>query len=951
MKVNEDIWRTAYQTLYTSRVYGTNPLSPLSSVNDAIFNAETSWLGSETTGGGGGGFYLLVEPPATPAIPVVMMDVDYNSCRTDAVSANLFSYSGNQLHDVTGRTQSPYLLKNAFLATPTKNSAKGGLSFVFTQGLYVKISSKTLSSIQVDFADGAGFRTASWDTPVSASYTTNGSKLIKIKLTYSDASTRQCYTTVEMTDVTSPGARYSGDAPGYVLPAPDHVFAPTSLHSGGKLYIQYSVTNNSSPKKLRKPLFVVEGFDAHFVAPDLVDNYDMSDFIKQLNGGNINTSLDNAGYDLVFLDFNNGTDDIRRNASLFEEALAWINNPAQKEISGTSQNVVLGLSMGGLVARYGLARVTKAGGATDTRLLITHDTPHRGANIPLGMQYLLRQASSVQMVSYFNSIGVLPRVRQANDMLDSPAAQQMLIVRAVNEYLFVNNTFMDADYRPMVTFTTGPQPTYEFVATSLGSTCGEYFFSPGSDLINITGDGWIGLDYIVTTGLKYEVVVNSLPYFGYSNRLSKLHVWSNTRLFGFIDINLDLINKEVNGPNNLLEWDSAPGGAYRLTQPEQPEDIYIYVFGFTGAITIAPGFSFVPVTSAIDLETTSQSDFHAHYVGGTLVGNTSRAKDFYVQRSVGTQRNFRHIAWTSANGTWVFNKMQSLGTTVVSCDAECGMQVAPVTGDFAAGCGGATATFGIAAYNEPPGFTATFTWSVSTNLLLLSGQGTRAPSIKQNGSGWGTVTCTVGTPCGNVVTSKSVWTGGMAAPAGVSLLSNDCPEFTFQCDPVGGATSYTWSYFLLPSGSVTTITGGGLTKRLVLSSGTWRVGAAAVGTCGTSTITFMDQVVSCSGGGHRIASHPNPVTSDMTVNIEDLNRGIEAKDGSTLEVRMPGQEGEKPVVMSQVKLRDINGQLVFEGLLEGLEFTIPAHHLPEGVYMLEVLYNENVHRKKILIKR
>ena len=75
-------------------------------------------------------------------------------------------------------------------------------------------------------------------------------------------------------------------------------------------------------------------------------------------------------------------DDITRNAALFEEVLAWVNS---QKVSGAEANVVMGLSMGGLVARYGLAKMTKEGKDTQTRLLVTHDSPHRGSQCSTGL--------------------------------------------------------------------------------------------------------------------------------------------------------------------------------------------------------------------------------------------------------------------------------------------------------------------------------------------------------------------------------------------------------------------------------------------------------------------------------------------------------------------------------------------------------------------------------------
>ena len=69
--------------------------------------------------------------------------------------------------------------------------------------------------------------------------------------------------------------------------------------------------------------------------------------------------------------------------------IKWVNT--QKANNGsTFQNVVLGQSMGGLVARYALKDMENKGLNHDTRLYVSHDTPHLGANVPLSVQHSAR---------------------------------------------------------------------------------------------------------------------------------------------------------------------------------------------------------------------------------------------------------------------------------------------------------------------------------------------------------------------------------------------------------------------------------------------------------------------------------------------------------------------------------------------------------------------------------
>jgi len=91
--------------------------------------------------------------------------------------------------------------------------------------------------------------------------------------------------------------------------------------------------------------------------------------------GNFKTKLLDAGYDIVYIDNANGSDDIVRNARLFEDVVNWVNDTKSGGRTTGEKNVVMGQSMGGLVSRYGLARMSKYAGGAHTRLLILHDSP------------------------------------------------------------------------------------------------------------------------------------------------------------------------------------------------------------------------------------------------------------------------------------------------------------------------------------------------------------------------------------------------------------------------------------------------------------------------------------------------------------------------------------------------------------------------------------------------
>jgi len=357
--VEINLWRLLYFQLQTSYCQAaTNPLPSIVTVNTALNNAATS------------------------AIPVSLLLGQYAKVKTDAYTNNLlyFNSSDKRVYDVIGRSQNPYNTHYLFAAAPMQaNNFTNTASFVYNPALVWANTGLTISQLQVNFANGNGFVTLQPNVPVSVTYADSGYKRLTIKATLSNGAVLQCYSTYYVLTVTNTQARYT--APNIVNPTWGNISA-TALHSGAT--ISYILSNTNTTGQLKKPLIVAENMDIFGIAPRLQNAaYTMNKLLDTWDfilGYDFNNALDVAQYDLVFVNFTNGTDGVVRNAQAFKAAIATIN--ANK--SGTLQNVVLGIGTGGIVARYALAEITKqlGGNPTQTRLLITHDAPHRGANSP-----------------------------------------------------------------------------------------------------------------------------------------------------------------------------------------------------------------------------------------------------------------------------------------------------------------------------------------------------------------------------------------------------------------------------------------------------------------------------------------------------------------------------------------------------------------------------------------
>jgi hypothetical protein len=164
---------------------------------------------------------------------------------------------------------------------------------------------------------------------------------------------------------------------------------------------------------LDKPIIIAEGFDmGQNVNLDAIE----ANYRERLNQYLI------EGYDLVLLDYNDGRAAIQDNAQVLKAAIELVN--AQK--TGIIESIVIGESMSGLVARWALREMENAGLPHHVRLMLCYDTPHQGANVPVGLTQLAYDAGPTlltKVILKFFAKGW----RNYYTALGTPAARQLLL--------------------------------------------------------------------------------------------------------------------------------------------------------------------------------------------------------------------------------------------------------------------------------------------------------------------------------------------------------------------------------------------------------------------------------------------------------------------------------------------------------------------------------------------
>ena len=334
---------------------------------------------------------------------------------------------------------------------------------------------------------------------------------------------------------------------------------------------QYKIYYDNVDGVLDKPIFLIDGFDPN-------DSRDIPAVYALLNYGNTGLNLGDLirdeGFDLVVLNFEaayqsptdgttllGGADYIQRNAFTLVELINTVNSMKV----GSEQNVVIGPSMGGLISRYALRYMEQNTMDHDTRLHISFDAPHRGANVPIGLQYLFNY-----MVN--GDPGITEAEPLVNGLLNSPAAKQMLIdhylghvdANGINQDTSVHTPKGAPNFRD--TFQNEldamgfPQNTRN-VAITNGSGIGQMTGTPGMELINHTfNTGQVTVPLIGNINTRALVTVRFAPVASQSVEVSNF-VGQGQLIIWFDLFNFNATAESLSTTDGL---DSAPGGQFDL---------------------------------------------------------------------------------------------------------------------------------------------------------------------------------------------------------------------------------------------------------------------------------------------------------------------------------------------------------------------------------------------------
>ena len=713
----------------------------------------------------------------------------------------------------------------------------------------------------------------------------------------------------------------------------------------GAYFIYYHKdANGNCEKLLKKPIIICDGFDPE----DKHKITELEEYFEFRDKNNILVqSIDKMtelGFDVIMLNFpvlgdseqlegrsdvktslntiisanlrDGGSDFIERNAMLMVKLIQQVNDSLV--VNGSSEQLcIMGPSMGGLITKYALAYMEQQHANAmpkmnhNTRVWCSFDSPHHGANVPIG-----NMVGLVQLAERANSEGAENKFRIK---LSNPAAREQLVTQtALNsgETIFQNNTatlrqtFVNNINSNGLTGSDGWPMNLKRIALSNASDKGVENGIPGDEIIHIKANK-----------LGKKVFEFQTKFMGRTNESVDItDIFFTTKwLIFFWPHNPDPVSLLNSNPNGAME--NLPG-SYLGSNQDVFDGILKELNNEKTNIKIQsckPYHTFMPVISTLAFNNTNV-DWSQLINNRNLVCTGEIPFDAYYIDG----RNNPHITITEANYNWL--EYQFLNG-VSGCDPVCGTFT--ITGDRQI-CDGDTNTIHSYMFNGGIDAGETLTWSVAGDLVIISSSENTAKIKITTTDGSGIVTATLTNACGDKVEQKyQVSIGQPPIYLTYNLDENECRFLVTINTTLAGRTPlfYQWST------NGTTYTNGSVSKEYWMPPHhkSMQVYARTDWGCGYTADDILLEFPENSNCDNKL---PSPLLSKNDMNSGNKYLLTPNPTLSGWNLRIPKEFKED----LYISLFDMNNRFIYKKRIENVNnpIFIEGEYLTPGLYFIHI---------------
>lgn len=599
-------------------------------------------------------------------IPIGIMIAEFDYIKPSAINQQDVYLENHQLKK---RPNADNVFETAQItaAAPLSERHKGFLThYVLDPQYIINTTNHEILGIEVDFNDSEGFKMLNLNNVTSIAYQSAGFKQLQFRITLSNGeifnTTSEIHIRPAQSDNYNAGFNRSSNEI-LSITATNIVdlseYGETTNEAGQG---EYEIFMDTVDGILDKPIIVVDGFDPGDTR-DIPGIYNLLNYDDPINGPqNLADFVRGEGFDVIILNapqyVSNGTpidgggDYIERNAMVLVELIEIINN--QKV--GSEELVIIGPSMGGLISRYALNFMENNNIDHQTRLWLSFDSPHLGANVPLGFQHQFNfLAFGLNLGGIFGNQNVVELQPLVEDLLKSNAAKQLLVDHFESHLASGSNVNFDPallnpDPHPFrdifvnningLTASGYPENTRNVTIIN-GSGIGNPYFALGNSGPTVSnGYTVINNSFNVAFLTNLNVLVRFTPAAGVTQQISAASIVS----FGSTIVSSAASSQSFSFTDGV---DAAPGGLFNLSGLTEgagggtADD-------FLAAIQIDK-FNFIPAVSALAMTVTNNEIDWFHNIDlGTPSGRAVLDETPFVNWFL-PDDNEPHVQLTEAN--------------------------------------------------------------------------------------------------------------------------------------------------------------------------------------------------------------------------------------------------------------------------------------------------------------
>ena len=580
-------------------------------------------------------------------IPLSVLITDFETIKPEAFQNNKVIV--NQNNQFVTNENDVFQTHSISLIAPILEKAKTNkVTFILKDNLIFNTTNKEISFIEIQNTTSRTWQTIAVNRPFELSFTSNGLQTIPCRIHFSNNEIVEQSFALQIDNQNR--SSLSNRNSNALMPNVVNIISSTIPYQGyGETAAfvgqgEYEVFLDTTNGVLDKPIILLDGFDPG-------DSRNTTAIYQLLNygtGQNLGDVVRAEGFDVIVLNFpsytrpstttviDGGVDYIQRNAMILVALLNQIN--AQKV--GTEKNVVIGPSMGGLISRYALRYMEQNSLNHDARLYISFDSPHLGANVPIGFQHLFNYMG-------FGPVGDVTMQAMVNGMLKSPAAREMLLdhfeghlqTGSATEFNTASNTLLP----------TGC-PNYRTPFQNELNAMGFPQSTRNVSIINGAGNGamtgspgMVVMDHTFNTSSTQRAIIN-LHFTPAANQTTEVsHFRGQQWLLFWVTFYESLANSKA--PTYTDGLDSAPGGRFDMSSLAAGNTGNAMLTEFMDNLQIMY-FDFIPAISAMAI--TNTTNYYAPI--------TSSSVTPFVASSIPTV-NENHVTFNAQNVVFALNEI------------------------------------------------------------------------------------------------------------------------------------------------------------------------------------------------------------------------------------------------------------------------------------------------------